>query len=185
MKKKFIIASLCAVCASAFAFSACGGSGDGLSVYVDGMKKSADGAVSVNAKVELIDEGVPVYVFNRLIQVDLQTKTASVADSRTVYSDNFEQKTTTSTSSVDNVSGSAIVGLNLSESLVSAYEIKDGDLTCTIPQEKISEVLKSSVSAKSEMTLSVDFEGGKMVGVSYSYENTNSRTVSVTVTYAY
>ena len=83
MKKKFIIASLCAVCASAFAFSACGGSGDGLSGYVDGMKKSADGAVSVNAKVELIDEGVPVYVFNRLIQVDLQTKTASVADSRT------------------------------------------------------------------------------------------------------
>ena len=38
MKKKFIIASLCAVCASAFAFSACGGSDDGLSGYVDGMK---------------------------------------------------------------------------------------------------------------------------------------------------
>ena len=171
MKKKIILAILCALGAAAFGFSACSScdGGDGLSDYVGGMKNSADSAVTVDASVNLADGEV----------------TASVADTKVTYTTNFEQKTENSTSSVSDVKGDTIISLNLNEGLVSSYEIKDGDLKCTVAKDKISEVLKSNVSASSDMTLSVDFEDGKLIKVSYSYANASSRTVDVTVSYGY
>lgn len=185
MKKNIIIATLCALCASAFGFSACGGDGDALSDFVGRMQSSADSAVTVDTKVTLEDEGVTVYTFTRRMEIDVQTRTASVADTKVTYTSNFEQKTESTTASVENVNGGTIVSLNLNESLVTAYEIKDGDMQCTVSKDKIGEVLKSGVSASTDMSLSVDFENGKMIKVSYSYKNSSSRTVNVTVTYGY
>ena len=187
MKKKIILAILCALGAAAFGFSACSScdGGDGLSDYVGGMKNSADSAVTVDASVNLADGEVTVYTFTRHMEIDVGTRTASVADTKVTYTTNFEQKTENSTSSVSDVKGDTIISLNLNEGLVSSYEIKDGDLQCTVAKDKISEVLKSNVSASTDMTLSVDFEDGKLIKVSYSYANASSRTVDVTVSYGY
>lgn len=186
MKKKIILAILCALGAAAFGFSACGGDdGDSLSNYVGGMKNSADSAVTVDASVKLADGEVTVYTFTRHMEIDVDTRTASVADTKVTYTTNFEQKTENTTSSVSDVKGDTIISLNLNEGLVSSYEIKDGDLQCIVAKDKISEVLKSNVAASSDMTLSVDFEDGKLIKVSYSYANASARTVNVTVSYGY
>lgn len=184
MKKKIILTILCALSAAAFGFSACG-DGDKLSDYVGGMRNSADSAVTVDARVTLEDEGVTVYTFTRHMEIDRETHTASVADTKVTYTTNFEQQTASTTSSVDNVNGGTIISLNLNEGLAYSYEIENGDLQCTVSKDNISQVLKRQVNASSDMALSVDFEDGKMIKVSYSYENTSSRTVNVTVTYGY
>ena len=181
--KKFLILSLCALGVAGIGFTACGG--DKVSSYVDNMKSSADKAVTVDTEVKLTDSGVTVYTFTRHMEVDLSTHTASVADTKVTLSENFEETTSSTTVSAENVTGKTIIGLNLSGKLVSSYEIKDGDLTCTVPMDKISEVLKYTVSASSDMTMSVDFENGNLTKAEYSYTNASNRTVSVTVTYGY
>ena len=187
--KKFLAICLCALGASAFAFTACGDGEDEVkdevTKYVLGMQSSADTAVSVDAKVTLADGGVIVYTFTRHIEIDTEMHSASVSDTTTTLSENFESSTSTSTTAVQDVTGKTLIGLNLSTELVKEYEIKDGDLTCTVEKDKIPEVLSKTVSASSDMTLKVDFENGKLVKAEYSYTNTSSRAVNVTVTYGY
>ncbi len=180
--KKLTAISLCALGAAAFGLSACG---DEVSEYLDKMVSSADRATTVVAQVTLTDGGVTVYTLERRIEVDVATRTASVSDSKTVLSENFETVTTSTTVSAENVTGKTIVGLKLSGGLTASYEIADGALSCTVPKDKITEVLSRQVSASSDMTLSVGFENGNMTKAEYSYVNSSSRTVSVTVTYGY
>lgn len=182
-KKNILLFCLCALSAAALSFAACGG--DEVSEYVDGMKASADRAVTVDAEVKLTDGDVTVYTFTRHIEVDMETRTAAVSDTKITLSDNFEEVTSSTTVSVENVTGQTILGLNLSASLLTEYAINDGDFSCTVPKDKISEVLTKPVSASSDMTLSVDFENGNLTKAEYSYVNSAARTVSVTVTYGY
>ncbi len=181
--KKILLTCLCALGIAALPLTACGG--DEVTEYLDGMKASADRAVTVDAEIKLIDNETTVYTFLRHIEVDKATHTAAVSDTKTVLSENFEDVTTTTTVSVENVTGSTIIGLNLSGELVANYEIKDGDLNCTVAKDKISEVLTKTVSASADMTLKVDFENGNLTKAEYSYINSSSRMVSVTVTYGY
>ncbi len=187
--KKLIAICLCALGASALAFTACGDGEDEVkdevTKYVLGMQSSADNAVTVDAKVTLTDGGIVVYTFTRHIEIDIATHAASVSDTTTVLSENFEEATTNKTDSMQDVTGKSIIGLNLSTELVKEFEIKDGNLTCTVSKDKISDVLTKTVSASTDMTMSVDFENGKLTKAEYSYLNTSSRTVSVTVTYGY
>ena len=188
--KKLIAICLCALGASALAFTACGDDKedevkDEVTKYVLGMQSSADSAISVDAEVTLTDGGVVVYTFTRHMEIDTEMRTATISDTTTVLAENFEEKTTTSTTAEQDVTGKTIIGLNLSKELVKSFEIKDGDLTCTISKDKISEVFTTTVSASSDVTVSVDFENGKLTKAEYSYTNTSSRTVSVTVTYGY
>lgn len=186
MKKKILLLCLCLIGAVAFAFAGCSSCGNGnISKYVKKMRSSADKAVTVNAVVTLTDNGVTVYTLTRNIEVDLETRTASVSDTKVTLSENFEAASSSTTVAAEDVTGSSLIGLNLSKKLVSSYKIEDGDLTATVAADKISKVLSREVSASSEMTLSVDFEDGILIEASYSYINSSSRTVSVTVTYGY
>ena len=185
MRKKFIILSLCALGAAAIGFAACDGCGDEISNYLNDMKSSANKAVTVDAEVKLLDGDVTVYTFTRHMEIDTQSHTASVSDTKIILSDNFEETTSSTTSSVENVKGDTIIGLNLATTLLSEYEIKNGDLTCTVLKDNISEVLTKTVSASSDMTLSVDFENGNLTKAEYSYINASAHTVVVTVTYGY
>ncbi len=182
--KKYILLSICALGAFALGFSACGGA-DELTGYVGEMKASASSAVSVGTKVELVDGEVTVYTFTRSMVIDTSAHSATVTDVKTTLSNSFDFTTTTSTNFVQDVTGETLIGLNLSKELVAQYEIKDGDLNCTVSKDKISKVLSSTVSASSDMKLFIDFEGGKLAKAEYSYTNTSSRTVNVTVTYGY
>ena len=187
--KKLLAICLCALGASALAFTACDDGEDEVkdevTKYVLGMQNSADKAVTVDAEVTLADGGVIVYTFTRHIEIDTGMHSATISDTTTTLDADFEEKTTTSTTAVQDVTGKTIIGLNLSTELVKEFEIKDGDLTCTVAKDKISDVLSKAVSASSDMTLKVDFENGKLTKAEYSYINTSSRTVSVTVTYGY
>lgn len=180
--KKFLVLGLCALGASAIGFAACS---DGVSDYVDGMRTAANSAVTVDAEIKLSDSGVTVYTFRRHMEIDTEAHTATVTDTKITLSDNFEEASAVSTSSVENVTGKSLIGLKLSKKLVSNYGISDGDLSCTVPKNKISEVLTKSVSASSDMTLTVDMQDGNLNTVEYTYVNSSSRTVSVTVTYGY
>lgn len=181
--KKILSICLCALGAAAISFAACGG--DEVTDYLDGMKSSADRAVTVDAEVYILDGDVTVYTLIRHMEVDTETRTASVSDTKTTLTEDFEENISTSTVSVENVTGQTIVGLNISTSNLAQYEIKDGNLNCTVSADKISEVLTKTVSASSEMTLCVYFENGNLTKAEYSYLNSSSRTVSVTVTYGY
>lgn len=184
--KKFIILSICALGALACGLTACGDDGpDELTKYVGGMRTSADAAVSVETKVELVDGENTVYTFIRNMSIDTASHSATVTDTKTTLSNNFEFVTTTSTSSAQDVTGKTLIGLNLSNKLVADYSIKDGDLVCKVSKNNISKVLASTVSASSDMELVIDFEDGNLVKAEYSYINTSSRTVNVTVTYGY
>lgn len=186
MKKKFLILSLCLISATTLALAGCDSCGGGsIDKYTKKMIASANSAVTVDAVVTLEDEGVTVYTFKRHIEIDPETRTASVADTKITLSDNFEQATSSTTVPVENVTGKTLIGVNLSEKLLSEYEIVDGDLVATVSADKISEVLTREVSATTDMTLKVDFEGGNLVYAEYSYVNSSSRTVNVTVTYGY
>ena len=186
MRKKFLIFSLCAIGAATLALTGCGSCGKGnINKFSKKMIASADSAVVVDAQVTLEDEGVTVYTFKRHIEVDLETRTASVADTKITLSDNFEEATSSTTVPAENVTGETLIGLNLKKKLMSDYAIVDGDLTATIAADKISEVLSREVSATSDMTLKIDFEDGNLVYAEYSYVNSSSRTVNVTVTYGY
>ena len=181
--KKLLAVSLCALGAAACGLSACGS--DEVSDYLDGMKASADRAVTVVAEVTLTDGGVTVYSLTRRMEIDTGSRTASVSDTKTVLSENFETVTSTTTVSAENVTGESIVGLNLETGLLLNYGIIDGDFTCMVSKDNISAVLSKQVSASSDMTLSVDFENGNMTKAEYSYTNSSSRTVAVSVTYGY
>lgn len=185
--KKFLAICLCALGAAAFGFTACGEEevSDDLTRYVKGMRTSVDTAETVDTQVTLTEGGVTVYTFTRHVEIDIETHTASIKDTKTTFVENFEQKTTTTTVAAENVTGATLIGLKLSTALVPEYEIEDGDLTCTVSKDKISEVLSQSVSASSDMTLYIDFEDGKLLKAEYSYKNTSDRTVNVTVTYGY
>lgn len=184
MKKMIFIIALCAI--GALALAGCDSCGSGnINKYVKSMQSSADKAVTVDAVVTLKDEGVTVYTLKRHIEIDLGTRTASVADTKITLSDNFEEATSSTTVTAENVTGETLIGLKLSTKLVTEYEITDGDLVATVANDKISEVLSREVSASSDMTLSVDFEDGRLICAEYSYINTSSRTVNVTVTYGY
>lgn len=186
MKKKILLLCLCLIGAVAFTFAGCDSCGnDRVSKYVKSMRSSADRAVTVNAVVTVTDNGVTVYTLTRNIEVDLETRTASVSDTKVTLSENFETATSSTTVPAEKVNGNSLIGIKLTKKLVSSYEITDGDLTAVVAQKKIPEVLSREVSASSDMTLSVDFENGNLVEASYSYINASSRTVSVTVTYGY
>ncbi|MDE7439882.1 MAG: hypothetical protein K2N23_05200 [Clostridia bacterium] len=182
-KNKFIILSLCALGAAAIGFTACGK--DNVSDYIKDMKSSADRAVTVYAEIKLLDRGSTVYSFTRRMDIDTSSHRASITDVKTTLAEDFGDTTTTSTSTVENVTGETLIGLKLTKKLVSEYNISDGDLTCTVPNKKISEVLTKPVSASSDMTVFIDFENGNLTKAEYSYTNTSQRTVSVTVTYGY
>lgn len=186
MKKKILLLCLCLIGAVALAFAGCDSCGkDKVSKYVKRMRDSADNAVTVSAVVTLTDDGVTVYTLTRNIEVDLETRTASVSDTKVTLSENFETVTSTNTVSAENVTGSSLIGIKLTKKAVSSFEITDGDLNAVVAKDKISDVLSREVSASSDMTLSVDFEDGKLVEASYSYVNSSARTVSVTVKYGY
>ena len=185
--KKLIALSICALGALALGLTACGEDNgpDEITEYVGGMKTSANAVVTVDTKVELIDGETTVYTLDRHMTINANTHNATVTDKKTQLSNNFDFVTTTSTSSAQNITGESLKGLTLSKKLVKSYQIKDGDLTCTVAKEKISQVLSSTVNASSDMTLTIDFEDGNLTKAEYSYTNTSSRTVSVTVTYGY
>lgn len=189
-KKKFTIICLCALGAAVLSLNACNCGGDKggnaeIGDYLKSMKASADRAVSLDAEVKISDGDVTVYSFTRHMEIDVETHTASVADTTVTLSANFEENTVNSTVSVDNVTGETIIGLKLSSELLSSYELAGGDLVCTVARENVSAVLARAVSASSAMTLTIDFEDGNLVKAEYSYVNSASRTVSVSVRYGY
>lgn len=153
--------------------------------YAESMRASADGAVRVEARVSLTDGETQVYWVERHIEIDIPTRTASVSDTTSTLGENFEMTSTSSTVSVENVTGSSLIGLNLTDELVYKYEITDGNLTAYVSGENVSKVLGKDVSASSDMVLKVSFNGGKLEKAEYTYVNSSSRTVSVTVEYGY
>ncbi len=109
-KNKFIILTACALGAAVMGLTACSGCDDAVSDYVDGLKATADNVVTVDAEIKLSDSGVTVYTYRRHMDIDTAARTATVADTKIILSDNFEEASTVSTSKAENVTGSSLIG---------------------------------------------------------------------------